>query len=363
MSKLIFDSLEIRNFRGLKEMKIEKLGRVNLIVGKNNVGKTSVLEALSLYSKPGDYWTLIELLQSRDQLDRRAFLDEEQAGFGLRFTELFYQEPRGTWKDSPVIQIGKARSPDETLSFRSSTGEDMRNLSYPMGHYLHYELKGEKYAAPIWVENKSDLDRFNLDASRAGFKEPHSLFPMIRISTEGLNATLIGRYWDRIALTEQEQDVLDGLRLISDEVERLILKPVFEGAKDRVPFVKMSGQNGAVSLRSLGDGMNRLFGVILALVNTKDGMCLVDEIENGLHHSVQPEVWKLIFTLASKLNVQVFATTHSYECISAFQEAAKESEEEGILIGLLQKKGRFFVGEYSENELGIAVEGNIEVRG
>ena len=60
---------------------------------------------------------------------------------------------------------------------------------------------------------------------------------------------------------------------------------------------------------------------------------------------------------------RVFATTHSYECISAFQEAAKESEEEGILIGLLQKKGRFFVGEYSENELGIAVEGNIEVRG
>ena len=62
------------------------------------------------------------------------------------------------------------------------------------------------------------------------------------------------------------------------------------------------------------------------------------------------------------LNVQVFATTHSYDCIKAFEAAASKSEEEGVLVRLAQKGDRTFVGEFDENELGIAVEGQIEVR-
>ena len=69
MSNLILDSLEIQNFRGLRELRIEHLGRVNLIVGKNNVGKTSVLEALRLYSKPASIDILLSLLESRDEID------------------------------------------------------------------------------------------------------------------------------------------------------------------------------------------------------------------------------------------------------------------------------------------------------
>lgn len=69
MPNLILDSLEIRNFRGLQELRIERLGRVNLIVGKNNVGKTSVLEALRLYANPGSPEIHSDLLQSRDELD------------------------------------------------------------------------------------------------------------------------------------------------------------------------------------------------------------------------------------------------------------------------------------------------------
>ena len=64
---LILDSLEIHNFRGLKELCIDRLGRVNLLTGKNNVGKTSVLEALRLYANPGNVDVLIDLLRSKDQ--------------------------------------------------------------------------------------------------------------------------------------------------------------------------------------------------------------------------------------------------------------------------------------------------------
>jgi predicted ATP-dependent endonuclease of OLD family len=87
-------------------------------------------------------------------------------------------------------------------------------------------------------------------------------------------------------------------------------------------------------LRTFGDGVNRLFGVILSLCNARNGVLLVDEIENGLHYSVQTEIWRTIFRLANTLNVQVFATSHSWDCVRAFQEAASESPQDGVLVRL-----------------------------
>jgi len=131
---------------------------------------------------------------------------------------------------------------------------------------------------------------------------------------------------------------------------------------NRIPFVKVSNFEEPIPLRALGDGVNRLVGLALALVHAKDGLLLVDEIENGIHYSVQPELWRLVFEMAASMNVQVFATTHSYDCIKAFEAAARESEEEGVLVRLARKGDRTLVGEFDERELEIAVEGEIEVR-
>ena len=111
------------------------------------------------------------------------------------------------------------------------------------------------------------------------------------------------------------------------------------------------------------DGMIRALGISLALVNAKDGILLIDEFENGLYYSVQPDLWRLIFQVARRLNVQVFATTHSWDCIKAFQQAAQENaQEEGIVIRLSLKKGAVNVTLFDEEELGIATREQIEVR-
>ena len=86
--------------------------------------------------------------------------------------------------------------------------------------------------------------------------------------------------------------------------------------------------------------MLRALGISLALVNVKDGILLIDEFENGLYYSVQPELWQFIFRVARRLNVQVFATTHSWDCIEAFQKAAStDKQAEGFLIRLESKLG------------------------
>jgi AAA15 family ATPase/GTPase len=181
----------------------------------------------------------------------------------------------------------------------------------------------------------------------------------------------IGDLWDNVPLSPLEQDVVAALRIVSPDVERMTLKALRHRRKGnaqdpataiRIPFARVESHDAPIPLGALGDAANRLFGIALALVHAKDGLLLVDEIENGFHYSVQPDLWRLIFEMATRLNVQVFATTHSYDCIKAFEEAARESEEEGVLIRLARKGHRTLVGEFDERELGVAVEGEIEVR-
>ena len=109
--------------------------------------------------------------------------------------------------------------------------------------------------------------------------------------------------------------------------------------------------------------MNRIFGIALALVNAKEGMLLIDEIDSGLHYSVQPDLWRMIFQVAARLNVQVFATTHSWDCVEAFQQAAMEDQqEEGLLIRLHEQDGEMISTLFDERKLGIATRDDIEVR-
>jgi hypothetical protein len=117
-----------------------------------------------------------------------------------------------------------------------------------------------------------------------------------------------------------------------------------------------------IPLRSLGDGINRLFAVILSLVNAKDGLLLVDEIENGMHYSILLEVWTNILKLAKALNVQVFATTHSWDCIKAFQAATSADPGVGILVRLTAKGGAIYPTVFKEEALAIVTRDSIEVR-
>lgn len=81
-------------------------------------------------------------------------------------------------------------------------------------------------------------------------------------------------------------------------------------------------------LYSLGDGMYRALGIALALANARNGILLIDEFENGLYYTVQPDIWQLIFQVARRLNIQVFATTHSWDCIEAFQQAMQKEPKQ-----------------------------------
>ncbi len=389
--ELVLPSLEIHNFRGLRELKIERLGRANLIVGKNNVGKTSVLEALCLYARPGDPNVLMELLETRNELE----LDPD-IGLGRRdnrplpVDRLFNEPPAVVGELLPLfkgrraiaggtspIKIGPIGATDKTLSIsiewyqRMKTSDtddlilraiDVVNESFP-GERLGLIYRIGEYRLIVPVSSRSELAKnislLEMYLDRLDLKIIENCY----VNSSGLTPSRVEILWDRIALTSREQSVTDALCLIAPDVERLSLKPIDPGSDVKVPFVKLLNKPDPVSLLTHGDGVNRLFGIVLSLVNATNGLLLVDEIENGFHYSVLPALWKLIFALAARSNVQVFATTHSSDCVKAFQIAASENkEEEGVLIRLGRRGDRIVAVEFDEEDLEIAVEGNMELR-
>lgn len=111
--------------------------------------------------------------------------------------------------------------------------------------------------------------------------------------------------------------------------------------------------------------MERAMSIGLGLAGGEDGLTLIDEIENGIHYSAQPKLWRMIFETAQELDVQVFATTHSYDCVQAFQQVSGEHEEEGMLISLRRKRSdpeEIVAVPIEEEELEYAVETHTDVR-
>ena len=104
-------------------------------------------------------------------------------------------------------------------------------------------------------------------------------------------------------------------------------------------------------------------GVALALANSHSGFLLIDEVENGIHQSVQQDFWRMVLLTAQENNAQVFATTHSWDCVAGFAKASAELEQiTGVLVRLEQEEGRVKAVQYSQEDLKTAAEQGIEVR-
>jgi len=369
MAKLIFDSLEIKRFRAFRHLQVSRLARVNLVVGKNQVGKTSLLEALWLYARRGSPFLMWQLLKTRDESVR--FGERSQDDQLSAIHHLFY-EGQSIRDQLEPIEIGPLNSTEHRLSL--SVGWYTSQVD-EAGHRRLHPWLSEAYnavdhpilglairllpKAPQIYRLLRPIHDLNLIWSQSEHDEINCMF----ISVKGLDQIEIAQLWDRIALTNREEEVMTALRLIAPEVERISLVGTLNGTDPRIPLVKIKQRDEPFPLRRLGDGIARLFGIALALVNAKDGILLIDEIENGLHYSLQSDLWHFIFRVARHLNVQVFATSHSWDMIEAFQEAAFGFQSDALLIRLENKSyNRLIPTVFDYRKLAIATREYIEVR-
>lgn len=363
-------SLSIRGFRNLSRFDVSHFGNVNLITGKNNAGKSTVLEAIRILASGGSLRTLQDILVYRDELNHsvdaeRVWGPSDATPFSNLFTGFpnlsgggskFSITANGNTSSSIAITAGVGwvarRVEDERIYYEPAVEDLFGEGEVSPGITL--ELRGRKVIIPIDRFLRRPYPRLEADAVS---------LPCIYLDPFSSRSTSqMGTLWDSIALTDVEPEIVQALKIVSEDIMAVSVVGGGDRLRGRTAIAKSSAFLNPVPLRTFGDGVNRLFGIILSLCNAKGGILLVDEIENGLHHSAQTEIWKTIFRLAAKLNVQVFATSHSWDCVQAFQEAATESPSQGVLVRLSRRGDRIFPTTFSEQELNIATRDQIEVR-
>jgi energy-coupling factor transporter ATP-binding protein EcfA2 len=346
----------IEGFRGFDRLNIEKLGEVNLIVGKNSVGKSSLLEALRIYASDASPEVLTEILAGRDE--------EISLRSPLTSGSLFLDEQR------PVI----LRSNNSSVEILSETSEAQKGFFAEESERLNrsgLSLAVRSKAGPIQsIKIRPDLlpSRARRPRSVSDFENPWIERPVtdheshVYVAANGLNKFRIDSFWDDVNLFGLEDPVITALRFINPKIDRVsFVSSRF--SPERIPVVKMSDRSLPIPLRQLGDGIIRLFGIALALVSAREKLLLVDEIENGIHYSIQESLWRFIAHAAREFKVQVIATTHSLDCMRAFQHVTRQDNRiEGIAVRLDESRGHLRAVPFNEEELEIAMHSGFEVR-
>lgn len=355
----LVDCLEIQNFRLYKHLTVGRFARANLIVGKNNAGKTTLLEALRILASIGAPYVLWDIINSRDESGQAFSRGVSRRLERYALMNLFN---RSELPHEPLL----IRTGHRTLTAKFAWFREI--IEGEQGYRL------ERASAPtedelvnlrpmLEVAAESGSRRLPLDRKYPRRTEPLSAeYECVFVGSAGVSSADAARLWDKIALTPLEEDVTSSLSMIYPGLERISMS-AGEDERTRSARAKLSDFDYPVPLKTLGEGVNRIFGIVLALVNAKNGLLLIDEVENGIHYSVQPQLWHFLLGAADRLNVQIFATTHSSDAIRAFQWASRKAPAvEALLTRLENKAGVVEVTQFDESDLHIAVTEAIEVR-
>jgi AAA15 family ATPase/GTPase len=378
----MLDSLIIKNYRNLKELRIEQLARINLFTGKNNTGKSTILEALAIYASKGDLNLINQLLRERGENFKQTETSKNLTETNIQTLSSLFTDRLVSFKREDSISIGRIedtlfgeeKSLEKSVSLRfvkyfDEIQRDSQGIITTRKRTLiekELDKQVDNYKVGLEIKVGTNYYILSLDEdrpyTRLGFRGLGENESFQYIRTGSIDREMNGKLWDNITLTEKEQYVIEALKIIEPSTERIAF--IDENPRGRTAVIKISTNQSVLPLRSMGDGINRILTIILALVNSDNGFLLLDEFENGLHHTVQEQLWKIIFKLALKLNVQIFVTTHSEDCISGFENILNKPNNtlEGKLIRLDSINGMVRQVEFDAKELKIATDQNIETR-
>jgi len=292
----MYTKLSFTNFRGFKSLELDGLKRVNLIVGKNNAGKTSLLEGILLLGTPD---LLVEQAEIPDPFrvaTERARGDsanwlihdderESRLTFGYQLNDL---------EESTLLLYRKAPPKELIPGFRK-----------------RFQVRG---CAGF---TSSDYVAVGCSAISAGLPLPDDL---------------VKPFADAIRSREGKDRITRLLRSVDSRIDEVRLD-----VASNMPFVAVDvGLRNLVPLTQAGQGIYRLVSVYSSLLSSLSTIGLIDEIENGLHYTALPQVWQGLAEVAEQLDLQLFVTTHSNECLEAAHAAfAKRDKYDFSVIQLM----------------------------
>ena len=370
----MINSLEITNFRCFERFEARDLARVNLLVGMNNSGKTSLLEAIELWAARGGPYAaqvLQGILERRGEYHRTMEPHQPELSFPVRHLFRGHALELDQWLEiaarhgdmvRPIRATFRSRGtghPDQSilpgLDEADADGKPVENPS----HLLIGKSSSEGYGLRLRPDGTFRGTRFQ------GIPPQKDVYPTRFVTTQSLAPSEVAILFGEYVLTEEEQRIVSALQIIEPSIERLALAvgDVNHGPERAGIVVKCTGQTQRIPIGSMGDGIWRMLALALGLVGTRGGILLVDEIDTGLHFSVMTRMWRLIIETAQRLDVQVFATSHSRDCYESLATALQDlAPSPGTAaIHRIERDKRRTVA-FDDQEIIIAAERGIEVR-
>ncbi len=370
-------SLGIRNFRGIGQLSIKHLGRVTLIGGDNGAGKTTLLDAVRVHAARAHLRILLEVLNRNEEIERRLGENDTPVEYP-DYTALFHGRTVGSGRP---ITIGPIDGTDNVHIEVSAPSEwDGVQTSFFDEELADLPLRA---LTAVYQQERQFLDWLPDDGDpipewwgrrkaslpwRRRYGRPDWSVTTCRALGPGLPPNqVLAHSWDTIALTDHERLSLEALQIAVDGVERIAVvgnEDSRRATRGRRVVVKLKDSPGPVPLKSLGDGVTRMFSTALALANSRNGILVLDEAENGIHYSLQRDFWNMVLRTAREYNIQVLATTHSRDCLRGFAKAAAQTDKsEGLFFRLDPVDGdRVRAVRYTVEDLCVAADLDIEVR-
>lgn len=368
MENLPLKSLRIAQFRGLQELKFDGFSRINLLVGANNSGKTSVLDALSIFCRPLDISNWHETARGREVKSARTPATEPFKWLFPQVLESKLPNPHGIWiygdgafpgrrimaQYDEFQEFGSADSERESLSVRETDEEPDAGMNIQVLADYALTLAGQ-------------LDNSRVNQNRLEFKlvnNRRNVYPTT-VSEPAIDLAFISPHTHRTtqdtswylsrAIQREAPDedfreaVLEILRRIDPEVLDL---SIVETGKTTTGISIKHKRTGRTPVHAFGDGFRRALLIAATIPSVRNGVLLIDEIEAALHVSVLNSVLETLRWAADRYNVQVFATTHSLEAVDAVTTAFEEEIDNLAAFRLERREGvqvRSFSGEMLKN--------------
>ena len=369
----MFTSLEMDQYRGFRHYRVGRLARVNLLVGRNNCGKTSILEAIHLLASNADPEVLAQIAERRGEMLASA---PARHGYRVETTltptcaHFFHghdfpgSSEFSIWADGD----GSRRSTTVAVARESEQEPGKPAGAGSGGPSLYIASKPEKpqrSIVPLTDEGALVGVKPTLPGrqGRAGSKNGP---PVVFLTPDSLMPPSMSDMWNEVVKERRESEVIDAMRILEPDLDDIFFESgdtAFSSGRPAGILAGFRGMQRRVPLGSQGEGMRRILAIALALIQARGGLLLIDEIDTGLHYSIMGDMWRLVIEAAQRSGVQVFATTHSLDCVRGLAWLCDNypSLAGEVCVQKIEPTLEESVA-FGAGELMVAVEQEIEVR-
>lgn len=318
----MIENLAVENYRSFQNYSMNNLKRVNLLTGLNNSGKTSLLEAVEIHSNHAQPHSLANIARRRSEYVSVIFeydgVDDGDETDLPSFSNFIHGHTCDHGKGF-LLQVNNSELLAVCVTKSTS------------GKYLEVSIDGKPVegAESTLTEHGGMLDTDSSYPSEARVVGAKSSTLFVGSSSLGIHGLRF--LWNRMIESGTDALLHDSLKMIDQRIRDVQFRVSSSNRRSSGTYsgilVGYEGERRRIPLGSQGEGVRRMLAFAVALSSVSGGILLVDEIDTGLHYSVLADMWKLVIGTAIKNDIQVFATTHSLDCLRGLNEACQSNSE------------------------------------